>query len=143
MKAKLTRSTVTAVSLALLLTSLSGIKAEAQTPSTDTSTKPATSQSTEGPRLGRYKIYTYGAVGNRLFLGYLDLLAGGVYKASNPGANGYIGQGTYSFGSGSVTWNNGPYTTSGWSGTFTVEREGKTHKIRLKSNTIATNSTDS
>ncbi|MEO6740017.1 MAG: hypothetical protein ABIP20_07185 [Chthoniobacteraceae bacterium] len=38
-----------------------------------------------------------------------------------------------------MTWLSGPCKHDGWSGTFTVEREGKTNEIRLARTTIATN----
>ena len=44
--------------------------------------------------------------------------------------------------SSAVQWLSGPCKDSNWSGTFTTEREGKTHKIRLRSGTIATNNAD-
>ena len=44
--------------------------------------------------------------------------------------------------SSTVQWLSGPCKDSNWSGTFTTEREGKTHKIRLRSGTIATNNAD-
>jgi hypothetical protein len=54
------------------------------------------------------------------------------------------GEGRYEYGAGksTVVWKTGPYVNV-WGGEVTVEREGKTHKIRMKRNTIATNSTDS
>ena len=79
----------------------------------------------------------------RLSLGYFDLLPGGVYKASNGGTE-YFGSGTYAFdaASSSVRWLSGPYKKVGWSGTFTRERDNKTHQIRMKQNTVAVNTTD-
>ena len=41
-----------------------------------------------------------------------------------------------------MIWVNGPFKNNGWGGTFTIEREGKTHNIKLMPRTIATNSTD-
>lgn len=95
---------------------------------------------TAGPRDGKYRIFSYGAVGKPpLFLGSFTL-SGGKYQVFLPGDR-MTGEGTYSFdAAGSkVVWLTGPYVGI-WSGDFTSEREGKTHKIRMKSTTIATNS---
>ncbi len=92
------------------------------------------------PRDGKYHITSYGAVGNPpLFLGYF-VLSSGTYKAYLPGDK-LSGEGKYSYKAGKVSWDSGPYAGV-WAGDFTIDREGKTHKIRLKSTTIATNSTD-
>jgi len=97
----------------------------------------------DAPRLGKYKIFSYGAVGRPpLFLGHFELQSGGKYQASNTSGNDYYGGGEYSFDGTSVIWLSGPFKSNGWSGTFSLEREGKTHKIRLTPRTIATNSTD-
>lgn len=96
-----------------------------------------------GPRPGKYRIMSYGApTSPPLFLGYF-VLANGTYKAFLPGDKP-AGEGRWSFNASThaVTWSTGPYAGV-WGGEFTVEREGKTHKIRLKRTTIATNSTDS
>lgn len=96
-----------------------------------------------GPRLGKYKIFSYGAVGNApLFLGSFVLEKDGVYRAFLAGDKAQ-GEGRYGFDSATkvVTWTSGPYQDV-WGGEFTVEREGKTHKLRLKRTTIATNNTD-
>ncbi len=95
------------------------------------------------PREGKYRIMTYGATTSPpIFLGSFVLAAGGAYKAYLPGDK-LSGEGSYTYdpATQTVTWKSGPYAGV-WGGQFTVEREGKTHKIRLKSNTIATNSTD-
>jgi hypothetical protein len=99
--------------------------------------------SASGPRAGKYRIMTYGATSSPpLFLGYF-VLAGNTYKAYLPGDK-LSGEGRWQYdpGTHTVTWSSGPYAGV-WGGEFTVEREGKTHKIRLKRNTIATNSTES
>lgn len=106
---------------------------------------PAASHSATAPRPGKYNIHSYGAVGNPpLFLGHIELQEGGKYRISRRSSGEYYGEGTYSFdaATASVTWLSGPCKDDGWSGMFTIEREGKTHKIRLKRTTIATNSTD-
>lgn len=97
----------------------------------------------EAPRLGKYKIFSYGAVGRPpLFLGHFELQPGGKYQASNTSQDDFYGGGEYSFDGTSVIWVSGPFKNNGWGGTFTIEREGKTHKIKLMPRTIATNSTD-
>lgn len=98
----------------------------------------------KGPRMGRYNMYAWGAGTSRIFLGYFDLSGGGVYKAARPGATGYYGSGTYSFDAGAmnVRWLTGPFKADGWTGIFTIERDGKTHQIRMKRNTLGLNNTD-
>jgi hypothetical protein len=98
-----------------------------------------------GPRLGKYNINSYGATGRPpLYLGHIELLAGGKYRISRRSSGEYYGEGAYAFdaASSAVQWRTGPCKDDGWGGAFTSEREGRTHKIRLKSTTIATNSTD-
>ncbi len=70
------------------------------------------------------------------------VLAGGSYKAYLPGDK-LTGEGKYTYHADtkSVSWDTGPYVGV-WGGTFQIDREGKTHKIRMKSTTIGTNSTD-
>lgn len=97
------------------------------------------------PRPGKYNISAYGAVGlPPLFLGHIDLQAGGKYRISRTREGNYHGEGRYAFdaATGAVQWLSGPCKEDGWGGTFTAEREGKTHKIRLRGGTIATNSVD-
>ena len=101
-------------------------------------------QTADAPRAGKYRIMTYGAPGSPpIFLGSFTLSAGNTYKAFLPGDKP-SGEGRYTYDAAThtVSWDSGPYAGV-WQGAFTVEREGKTHKIRLKGNTIATNSTDS
>ena len=99
----------------------------------------------DGPRLGKYRILSYGAVGNPpLFLGSFVLEKGGVYKVYLPGDKP-AGEGTYAYDAAGqkVEWKTGPYAMEkAWGGGFEIDREGKTHKIRLKRTTIGTNSTD-
>jgi hypothetical protein len=97
-----------------------------------------------GPRLGRYKIFSWGRVGTPpLYLGAVILEEGGKYKVllngDKPG-----GEGKYEYDAArkAVVWKEGPYKDDGFGGEFTIEREGKTHKIRLKKTTIATNNSD-
>ncbi|MBP6422133.1 MAG: hypothetical protein KA271_04505 [Propionivibrio sp.] len=104
-----------------------------------------TPQSASVPRLGNYHIMSYGAVGNPpLFLGHIELLAGGKYRISHKRSGDYYGEGTYVFDAATnmVKWLSGPCKDNAWSGSFTIERAGKTHKIRLRSTTTATNSVD-
>lgn len=98
-----------------------------------------------GPRPGKYLILSYGAVGQPpLNLGSVVLEAGGTYKVFLPGEKpGGAGRYSYDAGKKAVLWETGPYEKDKFGGAFEVDREGKTHKIRLKRTTIATNSTDS
>lgn len=97
---------------------------------------------TSGPRPGKYRISSYGAT-NRppLHLGHF-VLGAGTYTAYLPGDK-IQGDGRYTYDATSrtVTWTSGPYAGT-WGGAFTVERDGKTYKIRLESTTIATNNSD-
>ncbi|MBI2191356.1 MAG: hypothetical protein HYU36_05175 [Planctomycetes bacterium] len=95
-----------------------------------------------GPRPGKYLIHSYGAPPSRLFLGYFILEKDGTYRAFLPGDK-ETGKGHYEYQAEKklVVWKDGPYEKV-WGGDFTIEREGKTHKIRLKRGTVATNSTD-
>src|SRR5215213_866239 len=102
----------------------------------------AAGQNAGGPRLGKYNINSWGATGKApLFLGQIELLPGGKYHFSRSRQGGYIAEGDYRFdaGTSAVEWLSGPCKEQAWSGAFTAEREGKTHKIRLRSTTIATN----
>ncbi len=113
-----------------------------QTNNADTGTG-GEGRAVQGPRLGKYYVLSYGAASSPpIHLGYFQLLAGGKYQYYDTGGN-LLGTGTYSFGGNTVEWTSGIFRDNGWGGEFTIEREGKTHKIRLKSNTIGTNSTDS
>ena len=98
-----------------------------------------------GPRPGKYNISSYGAVGRPpLFLGHIELQAGGKYRISRRSEGDYYGEGTYALDAAgsAVKWLSGPCKDDGWSGAFTIERDGKTHKIRLRSTTIATNTVE-
>lgn len=79
-----------------------------------------------------------------LNLGYVILEKGGTYKVFLPGDKP-AGDGQYSYNADkkAVVWETGPYEKDKFGGAFEIDREGKTHKIRLKRTTIATNSTDS
>ena len=104
---------------------------------------PALAQDTgKGPRPGKYRIMSYGATGKPpLPLGSF-VLGSGTYKAYLHGDK-YTGEGRYTYNpaTSTVSWVTGPYVGV-WGGEFTVDRDGKTHKLRLKRTTIATNSTD-
>jgi hypothetical protein len=98
-----------------------------------------------GPRLGKYTMLSFGAGSVPIYLGRIDLSAGGHYGVSNTSTGPYYGEGTYTFDvtNARVVWLTGPLHDQGWQGAFTVERGGKTHKIRVRPTTVATNSTDS
>ena len=98
---------------------------------------------TSGPRQGTYLILSYGNINNPLRLGYFTLSAAG-YDYFDMGKH-HLGHGVYVYDAAShaVTWLSGPFKSSNWGGGFEVDRGGKTHKIRLNSVTIGTNSTDS
>ena len=101
---------------------------------------PAQAGSGGGPRPGKYTIMSYGATGKPpLVLGSF-VLGRGSYEAFLVGGRS-TGSGRYDYNAAThtVNWSSGPYAGV-WGGAFTVEREGKTHKIRMKSTTIATNS---
>ena len=99
--------------------------------------------SASGPRNGTYIILSYGSVTNPLRLGYFTL-NGSTYVYYDM-AKKVLGRGAYSYNAGnkSVTWTSGPFKDSKWGGGFEIDRGGKTHKIRLNSVTIGSNSTDS
>jgi hypothetical protein len=97
------------------------------------------------PRLGKYNILSFGAGGKHLYLGHLELLAGGKYRVSRSADGNYFGQGAYTFDvtGKKIQWISGPYKDQAdWGGGFEITRQGKTHSIRLRSGTLATNSTD-
>lgn len=97
----------------------------------------------DSPREGKYRIQSYGRTGAPpLYLGYV-VLEKGTYKVYLPGDKP-AGEGKYLYDAGkkAVIWQGGPYEADKFGGEFTVDREGKTHKIRLKSTTIAVNNTD-
>ncbi|HEX2853401.1 MAG TPA: hypothetical protein VHO24_09195 [Opitutaceae bacterium] len=97
------------------------------------------------PRLGKYNILSYGPGGKNLFLGHVELLAGGKYRVSRTAEGNYFGEGKYSYdvASKKVQWLSGPYQEEAdWGGGFEISREGKTHAIRLRRGTLATNSTE-
>ncbi len=97
-----------------------------------------------GPRNGRYTIRSYGGNGsNPIILGYFDL-NNGKYNYYNAAKN-LIGTGTYLYDAGSknVIWQSGGLKKYDDNAGFEITREGKTHHIRLKYGTSASNSTDS
>lgn len=96
---------------------------------------------TQGPRVGKYGIYTYGATGAApVYLGHFELLDGGKYRISRTSGGPYYGEGTYRFNGAAskVEWLSGPLAEPGWEGAFSVE--GTRHRIGLKARTVATNS---
>jgi hypothetical protein len=101
-----------------------------------------TQNSSAGPRNGRYTILSYGNIYNPITIGYFDLSSGSYiyYNA----AKKPIGKGTYLYDANSkqVKWQTGPLKDYGPTAGFEIDREGKTHKLRLKYSTIGTNSVD-
>ncbi|MGI8639734.1 MAG: hypothetical protein ACR2MG_07245 [Pyrinomonadaceae bacterium] len=101
-------------------------------------------QDVQGPRLGKYDILSYGNPKNPpIRHGHFELLSGGKYKFYDNGGN-FKSEGKYRFdaATSTVEWLSGIFKDDGWGGAFTIEREGKTHNIRLKRTTNGTNSTD-
>jgi len=102
-------------------------------------------QDVQGPRLGKYDILSYGNPKNPpIRHGHFELLSGGKYKFYDNGGN-FKSEGKYRFdaATSTVEWLSGIFKDDGWGGAFTIEREGKTHTIRLYGRgTIGTNSTD-
>jgi hypothetical protein len=95
----------------------------------------------QGPRLGRYSIYSYGAVAAPpIYLGHFELYAGNRYRISRTSGEPYYGDGTYRFNAAASTveWLSGPLAAPEWGGAFKVEENR--HRIALRSRTIATNS---
>lgn len=96
-----------------------------------------------GPRNGTYIILSYGNPSNPVRIGYFEL-SNGKYTYYNMGKK-VLGQGLFLYDAESKTvqWKSGPFKDAGWKGKFEIDREGKTHKIRLNNVTIGSNSTDS
>lgn len=95
-----------------------------------------------GPRQGKYTVLSYGANTNPLRLGHFQLSAGGKYSFHDNGG-GLTGSGTYKYDDAKeVKWLSGPFSNYKWGGAFKIEREGKTHTIKLSRSTFGTNSTD-
>jgi hypothetical protein len=97
----------------------------------------------KGPRNGRYIILSYGNINNPITVGYFDLNSG-AYTYYNA-AKKTLGKGTYSYDGKSkkIQWQSGPFRQANWGGAFEIDRESKTHKIRINTATIGSNSTDS
>ena len=94
----------------------------------------------QGPRHGKYGIYSYGAVKTPpLHLGHVELMAGNRYRISRTEAAPYYGEGEYEFNNAAVIveWLSGPLATPEWGGRFSVT--GVNHTIYLRTRTIATN----
>jgi hypothetical protein len=90
-----------------------------------------TAAGTDSPRPGRYVCMGYNG-GAGQFRWYLQLTANG-YQQKTPD----LAPGSYSFDKAArrLTFRSGPYSTLNWIGLFTVEREGKTHRIVLRDRT--------
>ena len=97
---------------------------------------------TSGPRNGSYTILSYGNVTNPITIGYFDL-DNGTYTYYDAGKN-VRGRGTYVYSANTkqVQWQSGPLKEYGEVSSFEIDREGKTHKIRLNTATIGSNSLD-
>jgi hypothetical protein len=96
-----------------------------------------------GPRNGTYIILSYNDPTNPIRIGYFDLKSN-QYTYYNLSKK-QIGQGTYSYDikSKMISWKTGPFKEANLNGAFETDREGKTHKVRLNTVTIGSNSTDS
>ena len=96
-----------------------------------------------GPRNGSYIILSYGSSSNPIRMGYFKL-DNGKYTYYDM-AKKVLGQGlfVYDAENKTVQWKSGPFKDANWTGKFEIDREGKTHKIRLNNVTIGSNSTDS
>jgi hypothetical protein len=83
------------------------------------------------PRAGRYVCLGYNGGAAGTFRWYLDIDGSGGYQQATPDLPG----GTYSFdaAASALSFESGPYAENGWFGRFSVEREGLTHKIVLRS----------
>lgn len=96
----------------------------------------------EGPRLGDYSIYSYGATSTTpLYIGHVRLEQGGAYRVSRASSGQYFGGGRYSFdaATSTVRWLNGPFKNNGWGGKFEIVSGGKGHRLTLTERTIGTN----
>jgi hypothetical protein len=96
-----------------------------------------------GPRNGTYIILSYGSSSNPIRIGYFEL-SNGRYTYYDMSKKP-LGRGSFIFNAQNKTvqWTSGPFKDANWSGKFEIDREGKTHKIRLNNVTIGSNSTDS
>jgi len=92
----------------------------------------------QGPRTGKYDIFSYGAVGTvRLYLGHVEIMAGNRYRVSRTSDGNHFGEGTFTFDAANrkIQWTSGPYATPEWGGGFSVN--GREHHIGLRPRTIA------
>ncbi len=95
------------------------------------------------PRNGKYLILTFGSnPANPLKLGYFTLNSN-EYKYFDLEGK-LLGEGNYTYEAAEkqIKWQSGPFKSVGWDGNFEIEHEGKTHTIRLHSNTVGTNTVD-
>jgi hypothetical protein len=96
-----------------------------------------------GPRIGTYIILSYGNSSNPIRIGYFELSNGKyTYYDMNKKTLGR-GSFVYNAQNKTVQWISGAFKDANWGGKFEIDREGKTHKIRLNNVTIGSNSTDS
>jgi hypothetical protein len=92
------------------------------------------------PRNGKYLILTYGSSpANPLKLGYFALNSN-EYKYFDLEGK-LLGEGNYTYEASEkqIKWRSGPFKSVGWDGNFEIGHEGKTHTIRLHTNTVGTN----
>ena len=101
--------------------------------------EPPPSQTGAAPRSGSYDVFSYGRGSNPLRLGRISLSGGGHYRFYNNGDE-FMGEGQYSFATGTVTWRTGLLKNYGWGGSFKITRGGRDHSIRLNTVTYAINS---
>ncbi len=97
----------------------------------------------QAPRNGKYRILTYGShPDNPLKLGYFTL-NNNEYKYFDLEGK-LLGEGNYTYEAAEkqIKWQSGPFKSVGWDGNFEIEHEGKTHTIRLHSNTVGTNTAE-
>jgi hypothetical protein len=136
-------STVNTLSAAGLTRGKHSSKTYIQQAQTDSAKAKKDTAVSASPRDGKYLILSYGSnPANPLRLGYFTL-ASNEYKYYDL-ENKVLGDGTYVYdvAEKEIKWQSGPFKAIGWSGNFTVERNGKTHSIRLKNNTVGTNTVE-
>jgi hypothetical protein len=95
------------------------------------------------PRSGKYLILTYGSnPANPLKLGYFNL-NNNEYKYFDLEGK-LLGEGSYTYEAAEkqIKWQSGPFKSVGWVGNFEIDNQGKTHTIRLHSNTVGTNTVE-
>jgi hypothetical protein len=95
------------------------------------------------PRNGKYLISSNGSnSASPMKIGYFSLNKNEYIYYDLEGKQ--LGEGIYDYDAAEkqIRWQSGPFKAIGWDGNFEVENNGKTHTIRLKSTTVATNIID-